>query len=507
MKIFTSDQIKKWDEFTMRSNGISSLELMERAAHSCAKWFVQNYFEINSFAIFCGAGNNGGDGFAIARLLYKKGFEVILFADESQVYSESAAINQKKCKDISGLEILKFENANNFIFKENTIIVDALFGIGLNRPIQGKFAHLIQFLNDLNHLKISIDIPSGLMADEMIADQAVVFKANDTLTFQSWKKSMLHPETGIYCGNIHVRDISLSEEFNSLEPSNELVIDEKIIGEIYQPRNEFSHKGTYGKATVVAGSYGKIGAVVLATKAALKSGSGLTFILAPKCGYEILQISCPEAMFISGGENEVVNFSIEENSTLGIGPGLGTHSDTEKSFLNFLKTCKNPLVIDADALNILSKNPDYLKLIPKSSIITPHPKEFARLFGPTENSFARLDLAREKAHELQIYIVLKDHHTQVITPDNRVFYNITGNSGMAKGGSGDALLGIITSLLAQSYSPENAAIFGAWLHGKAGDFAAEEFSKEAMLPSDLIDQIGNVFKYLNKKVLPKNRKD
>ena len=345
------------------------------------------------------------------------------------------------------------------------------------------------------------------MADEMIAEQAVVFKADHTLTFQSWKKSMLHPETGIYCGNIHVLDISLSVEFTSLEPGNELVIDEKSIGEIYQPRDDFSHKGTYGKATVVAGSYGKIGAAVLATKAVLKSGSGLTFVLAPNCGYEILQTTCPEAMFISGGENEVVNFNIEENSTLGIGPGLGTHSDTEKSFLNFLKTCKNPLVIDADALNILSKNPDYLKLIPKNSIITPHPKEFARLFGPTENSFARLELAREKAQEFQIYIVLKDHHTQVIMPDNTVYYNITGNSGMAKGGSGDALLGIITSLLAQNYSPENAAIFGVWLHGKAGDFAAEKFSKEAMLPSDLIDQIGEVFKYLNKKVLPINRKD
>ena len=507
MKIFTKDQIKKWDEFTMRSDGISSLELMERAASSCAKWFVQNYYDTNSFAIFCGPGNNGGDGFAIARLLYKKGFEVILFADETQEFSESAAINLKNCKDISGLEILNYEDANNFVFKKNTIIIDALFGIGLSRPVEGKVGNLIQLLNNLNRRKVSIDIPSGLRADEMIADQAVVFKADETLTFQSWKKSMLHPETGIYCGTIHVLDISLSEEFNSLEPGNELIIDENIIREIYQPRNEFSHKGTYGKATVVAGSYGKIGASVLATKATLKSGSGLTFILAPSCGYEVLQTACPEAMFISGGENEIVDFDLDENSTIGIGPGLGTHTDTANSFLNFLKTCENPLVIDADALNILSKNPEYLKLIPKNSIITPHPKEFARLFGPTESSFARLDLARQKAQELQIFIVLKDHHTQVVTPDNNVFYNVTGNSGMAKGGSGDALLGIITSLLAQNYSPENAAIFGVWLHGKAGDFAAEEFSKQAMLPSDLIDQIGNVFKYLNKKVLPKNRKD
>ena len=200
----------------------------------------------------------------------------------------------------------------------------------------------------------------------------------------------------------------------------------------------------------------------------------------------------------------MTSFDFEDSAVIGIGPGLGTNSDTESSFLQFLKTYEKPLVIDADALNIISKNPVALNQIPKNSIITPHPKEFERLFGKTENSFERLDLAIKKAQELHIYIVLKDHHTQVITPDNQVFYNVTGNSGMAKGGSGDALLGVITSLLAQNYSPKNAAIFGVWLHGKAGDFAAEKFSKETMLPSDLIEEIGTVFKYLNKKILPKN---
>lgn len=413
-------------------------------------------------------------------------------------------VNVERCKAISGIDILNFEQVDDYVFTENTVIIDALFGIGLNRNIEGETVKIISMVNDLNFPKVSIDIPSGLMADEMTDVNAIIFKADYTLTFQSWKRSMLHPETGIFCGEIHVLDIGSRKEFEANEMSNDFIIDDLLIQKIYEPRNEFSHKGTYGKATIIAGSFGKIGAAALATRAALKSGSGLTFILAPKCGNEILQTTCPEAMFVSGGANHIVNFDNEENSTIGIGPGLGTAPETKSSFLEFLKTYEKPLVIDADALNILSANPDYLKLIPKNSIITPHPKEFERLFGQRENSFERLKLARQKAQELQIYIVLKDHHTQVVIPDNQVYYNITGNSGMAKGGSGDALLGIITSLLAQNYSPQNAAIFGVWLHGKAGDFAAEKFSKEAMLPSNLIEEIGNVFKYLNQKILPKD---
>ena len=504
MKIFSGLQIKKWDAFTILNQPISSAQLMENAAHSCVNWLVENYSVNHPVIIFCGKGNNGGDGFAIARLLFDKGFDVTVFANPNFNYSADALINFKRCEEISGIDILNFDTLDHYVFKENSIIIDALFGIGLNRNIEGELANVISFLNNLAFTKVSIDIPSGLMADEVRAETAVIFKADHTLTFQSWKRSMLHPETGIFCGETHVLDIGLRKEFEANEMSNDFIIDDSLIRKIYNSRNEFSHKGTYGKATIIAGSFGKIGAAVLATKAALKSGSGLTFVLTPKCGYEIIQTTCPEAMFFSGGANHIVNFDNEENSTIGIGPGLGTAPETKSSFLEFLKTYEKPLVIDADALNILSANPDYLKLIPKNSIITPHPKEFERLFGKTENSFERLKLARQKAHELQIYIVLKDHHTQVVTPDNQVFYNITGNSGMAKGGSGDVLLGILTSMLAQNYSPQNAAIFGVWLHGEAGDFAAEKFSKEAMLPSDLIEEIGNVFRYLNQKILSKN---
>lgn len=500
MKIFSAAQIKKADAFTISNEPISSLNLMERAAKSCVHFLSDQFRKGETFYLFCGNGNNGGDGFAMARLLYLKGFDVVIFSDlKNKNFSEDNKINQKKAKEISGIGFFDFEEVGNFKFKENGVFLDCLFGTGLNRKLEGKFEELIQFLNELKLHKISIDIPSGLFADEFITDDSVVFKADETLTFQFWKRTFLHPETGKFVGKVHVLDIGLNADFIEKETTKYFVIDAEIISKIYHPRNDFSNKGNFGKSLIVAGSFGKIGAAVLATKAALHSGSGITVTLAPTCGYEILQTSCPEAMFLKSGEDFCEEISAEDDFVVGIGPGLGTDPTTETVFLNFFRAYQKHLIIDADALNILAKNPKDLKNIPKDSIFTPHPKEFERLFGKTENSFERLALARKKAKQLGIYIVLKDHHTQIITPESEVFYNITGNSGMAKGGSGDVLLGIITSILAQNYSPKNAAIFGVWLHGKAGDFAAEKYSKEAMIPTNLIEELGTVFKSLDQK--------
>lgn len=500
MKIFSATQIKKAETFTIANEPISSLNLMERAAKSCTNFLSNQFRKGEIFYIFCGRGNNGGDGFAMARLLYLKGFDVIIFSDlKNNKLSEDNKINRKRAKDTAGLDFFDFEVVKEFKFKENGVILDCLFGTGLNRKLEGHFAELIQFLNELKLPKISIDIPSGLFADKINAEDAIIFKADETLTFQFWKRSFLHPETGKFAGKIHVLDIGLSEDFIEKEATDYFTIDDKMIAEIYEPRSDFSNKGTFGKSLIVAGSFGKMGAAVLATKSALHSGSGITVTLAPNCGYEILQTSCPEAMFLKSGENFCEEITAEEDFVVGIGPGLGVNSKTEKAFLKFLKEYIKPLILDADALNILAKNPEHLKNIPENSIITPHPKEFERLFGKTKNSFDSLDLARKKASELEIIIVLKDHHTQIITPDKEVFYNITGNAGMAKGGSGDVLLGIITSLFVQNYSTKNAALFGVWLHGKAGDFAAEKYSKEAMLPTNLIEELGTVFKTLDQK--------
>lgn len=500
MKVFTAEQIRKWDRFTISQEPVSSIQLMERASEALAGWISENCKNHKKIAVFCGTGNNGGDGLAVARILYMKGFDVDIFMKNIKgKVSDQASVNLKRLRDLSGISVREFKEADQYNFDSKTIIVDAMFGTGLSRPLEGIYKELVEVLNEKNALRISVDIPSGLPADTMFEENVVIFKADYTLSFQCWKKSFLHPETGQYAGKVIILDIGLHAEYLESENSDYFTVDEKLIDRIFKPRNDFSHKGTYGKVIIAGGSYGKIGAVVLATRSSLKTGAGLTFTLAPRCGYEVLQISCPEAMFIEGGAEYIEHFKAEDNTVYGIGPGLGTHAETEKGLLEFLKEYDAPLVLDADALNIISKNHNNLKLIPERSVITPHPKEFERLFGSTENSFDRLNLAREKASELNIYIVLKDHHTQIITPEGIVFYNITGNAGLAKGGSGDILTGILTSLLAQEYSEEEAGILGVWLHGRAADLASEKYSKESMLPTDVINTFGSVFEELNRR--------
>lgn len=500
MKIFTAEQIRSWDQFTISQEPISSIQLMERASMSVANWISEHCKNHKKMVVFCGNGNNGGDGLAVARMLYLKGFDVDVFVKELKgKFSENALVNLKRLADISGISVRNFNQIESYSFDDKTIIIDALFGTGLSRPLDGEYKELVELLNTKDNIKVSIDIPSGLPTDRLLHEDSIILKTDYTLSFQCWKRSFLHPETGKYAGKIKVLNIGLHREYEEAERTSYFVIDDDLAESIFKPRNDFAHKGNYGKALVVGGSYGKIGAAVLATKAALKTGSGLTFTLAPQCGYEILQTSCPEAMFVKGGELWVDHFDFDKGMTVGIGPGLGNHEDTRKGFLSFLKNYSTSLVLDADALNIISENEENLGFIPEKSIITPHPKEFERLFGKTENSFKRLRLAIEKARELTIYIVLKDHHTQIITPNGKVFYNITGNAGLAKGGSGDVLTGILTSFLAQGYSGEDTCMLGVWLHGKAADLAAEKYSKESMLPTDVIDELGNVFAELNAK--------
>lgn len=500
MKIFTAEQIRNCDQYTIKNEPVSSVHLMERAAEACVEWISENCNHHRNFVVFCGNGNNGGDGFAIARMLYQKGFDIDVFTNTKIKFSTDAQENFRHIKEISGITIREFKEVLNYRFDSRTVIVDALFGTGLSRSLNDDVKDLVEFLNQKKNIKISIDLPSGLLADTVSDSDSVVFMADYTLSFQFWKKSFLHAETGKFAGKVEILDINLSEDFIEETETGDFVIDDEVIKSIFKIRNEFSHKGTYGKAAIIGGSYGKMGAVVLSTRAVLKAGAGLTFTVAPKCGYEILQTSDPEAMFIEGGKDYIENFDVEETAVCGIGPGLGTHEKTAKSLLKFLKSCSKPLILDADALNIIAQDPANLNLIPEKSIITPHPKEFERLFGKTENSFERTELAKNKSRELHIYIVLKDHHTQIITPEGNVFYNITGNSGLAKGGSGDILTGIITSFLAQKYSEQEAAILAVWFHGKAAEFASEKHSKESMLPSDVINEFGNVFSELNDKV-------
>lgn len=499
MKIFTAAQIRSWDQFTISRETISSIQLMERASATVANWISEHCKVRRKAVVLCGNGNNGGDGFAIARMLYMKGFDIDVFVNDPKgKFSEDAVLNFKRLREISGVSVRTFSQIEQYSFDDKTIIIDALFGTGLSRPLADEYKVLVDRINEKDHLKIAVDVPSGLSADGLFDGNSSVLKADYTLSFQSWKRSFLHPETGKYTGKVIILDIGLSEKYKETTETSYFSTDDSFAGSLFIPRNDFAHKGNYGKAVIAGGSYGKIGAAVLATKSALKTGAGLTFTLAPQCGYNVLQTSCPEAMFMEGGDRFITHFEIDNDATIGIGPGLGIHRDTQKALFTFLKDYQNPLVLDADALNIIAEEKDF-QLIPRHSIITPHPKEFERLFGKTENSFERLELAKEKAKEFSIYIVLKDHHTQVVTPEGNVYYNLTGNAGLAKGGSGDVLTGILTSLLAQGYSAKHSCLLGVWLHGKAADFAAKKHSKESMLPTDVIDELGNVFNELNRR--------
>lgn len=500
MKIFSAEQIRRWDQFTIENEPVSSVALMERAATAAARWIQEQFNTDQPVFVFCGSGNNGGDGLVIARHLYQKGFNITVFIKNiSQEFSPDATHNFQFLKEISGIGIMNFADFNPDDIPGNAVIVEALFGTGLNRSVHEEEEQLIRKINQIKVVKIAIDIPGGLFADRIADEGATVFEADFTLSFQTWKKSFLHPETRKYCGKVHILDIGLSPEFLECEESSESVITDDYVRSIYRTRDRFSHKGDHGKVCIVGGSKGMAGAAVLAVKAAARTGSGITMIQSPECNRVILQTACPEAIFISNGSEKITEIQQVSKSVFAMGPGMGTDREAEAALRNFLQNHHSPVVLDADALNIVSQTPDLMDLIPRNSVITPHPKEFNRLFGTSDDSYSRSKVAAEKAFELGIFIILKGHHTQIFTPDGEIRYNITGNAGMAKGGFGDVLTGIIAALMAQGYSVFQSCNLGVWLHGKAADFAVEgQHSDETILPQDLTEELGKAFKFLQR---------
>ena len=496
MKILNAAEIRLWDQFTIEHEPVASVNLMERAATACVEWIKEKNLLSHPFTIFCGKGNNGGDGLAIARLLTESYCNVQVFILEFGHKGTDDFQANLELLHQSRVDIRFIQSEENFHqFKPGEIIIDALFGSGLNRPLEGVTAKLVSHLNHSGCRIISIDIPSGLSADQSSKENIAV-KANDTLSFQCYKPAFLVAENSLYTGNVHILDIGLHPDFyNSLITQNELT-DGTIAGSIYKPRNNFSHKGNFGHALLVAGSYGKMGAAVLSAKACLKIGAGLLTVHIPKSGYDILQTSLPEAMVMTDFNSSFVT-KIEDDllkyDAIGIGPGIGTASETKTLVHELFHSYSKPVVIDADALNIISSQKDLLKLIPAGSVLTPHPKEFERLFGPSKNDFERIQLASEKAKELNCIIILKGHHSFIVSPDTKGFFNNTGNAGMATAGSGDVLTGILIGLIAQNYSSIEAAILGVYIHGLAGDYAAGKESMEAMIAGDIINNLGNAF--------------
>lgn len=504
MKIFTAEQIRAWDEHTITNEPVASIDLMERAASKCVKWLIGHFLQNTHFEVFCGMGNNGGDGLAIARMLSKENKNITVYIlKTAEKGSPDFEANLKRLKETQ-VPIVELTSSENFTpITDESIIIDALFGTGLSRPLEGIALELVKHINNSPNIKVSIDVPSGLPADwsDNNTDYKDVIEANYTLTFQVPKQSFLLLDTGKYVGSLVVTDIGLSKDYVVNTKSQHHWIDTYWAAKILKTRNRFSHKGTYGHALLIGGSMGKAGAMLLATKACIKAGAGLTTAFVPRCAYTPMQTAVPEAMTETIQKEDLLDFmptNTNAYTAIGIGPGMGTQITTRDALDDFFANVDSKkLVLDADALNCLSLNFAERKKVklPEGAILTPHPKEFDRMFGESKTAWERLKKQTEVAQKHKVTIVLKGTHTSIAAPNGEVYFNSTGNPGMATGGSGDVLTGIITALRAQSYTATEACILGVYLHGLAADLALQTESTESLAAGDIITHLGRAYKH------------
>ncbi len=498
MKILKSSQIREVDSYTIQNEPIKSIDLMERAAMQITSWINRHLLLEKRIKIFVGPGNNGGDGLAIARQLNELKYIVEVFILKiSNKLSEDCQINLDRLSEINNIKVKEINCREDFPEIHNDdIILDALFGSGLTRKLEGLPKELVGYLNDSDADIIAIDIPSGLFGESNSGnDYDAIIKAKHTLTFQLPKLSFLFAENETYVGEWHVLPIGLNQEFIESLDSEFYIVTKEIIQQEIQKRSKFSHKGTFGHVLLIAGSYGKMGAAILGAKASLRTGSGLVTVHVPKIGYEIMQTAMPEAM-ISIDWSDVIFSNIDDvdqYTAVGIGPGIGCKQNTKKGLEALLNLVSEPMVIDADGLNILSSKNELIAKIPKHSILTPHPKEFERLIGRSLKGLERINAQIEFSKENQLYVVLKGAYTSISCPNGECYFNSTGNPGMATAGSGDVLTGVILSLLGQGYNPKMAAIIGVYLHGLSGDIAKDKVGEEALIASDIIKKIGSAY--------------
>jgi hydroxyethylthiazole kinase-like uncharacterized protein yjeF len=486
MKVFSKEQIYAGDKLTAERQNISSTDLMERAGTQIFNWMHMRMQGAQvPIHVFCGIGNNGGDG-------YNVNTYVINCSDKR---SKDFLINYDRIKNVTKKWPTLLSCAEDFPeINPEDIIVDAVFGIGLNRPIDEWVKKLFMHFRATKAFTLAIDIPSGLFPDQPVTDEDAVVWAGFTLSFASPKLVFFLPETAKYTVQWEILDIGLDPEFlHTTQTDVELIGKHEILPN-YIPREKFSHKGQFGHSLIIGGSYGKIGAVTLASRAALSAGAGLVSAYIPKCGYVPLQASFPEAMVISDANEEKITnikFDIDPN-VVSFGVGVGIDSKTISAFEAFLKTYKLPLVIDADGINILSKKKALLKLLPEATILTPHPKELERLIGTWKNDFDKLKKVKAFSKKYKLIIVIKGANSITVFKE-KLYVNTTGNPGLSTAGSGDVLTGIITGLVAQKYHPLTATIFGVYLHGKSADIAIEDFGYQSLIASHVIDYLGEAY--------------
>lgn len=494
LKILSTSQIKELDSYTIAHEPIASIDLMERACRAFTSWFTEHFDESHRVDVVCGTGNNGGDGLGIARMLYELGYPVKVFIVKGGVReSEDFLINRKRLpQQIHVTEIN--HNPDEGLFNRCDVLIDALFGSGLSRPVEGIYAEVIRLMNLADVVRVAVDIPSGLLADR--PSSGTIVQAHYTVTFQLPKLAFMLPENFQFTGDWFIVDIGLSKKFIQQAECRHFLLTRGGIKKLVRHRSKFDHKGRFGHALLIAGSKGKMGAAVLAATGVLRSGAGLLTVHVPNCGYAVMQTSIPESMTSVDPSEEVFTQvpSLDMYNVIGIGPGLGTRKETVKAFERLLSGVSVPMVLDADALNIIAEHTHLFNSIPKGSIITPHPGEFKRLVGAWRNDFERLDRQLQLAERLQIVVMVKGAHTAIALPDGTLWFNSTGNPGMAKGGSGDALTGILTGLIARGYPPADAARLGCWVHGKAGDVAVHEKGRESLITRDLLEKLPEAYR-------------
>ena len=469
---------------------------MENAAAQCVAWISERGWQQSAFKIFCGKGNNGGDGLAIARMLLQQSYRVrVYILEPGHPGSDDFQSNLQRLHELPQADIHFIQSQQHFPdISAQDIVIDALFGIGINKPLSGVAADLVAHLNASKATIVSIDLPSGMFPDKSSLGNTIV-KATHTLSFEVYKTALLVAENAAWFGSRTLLPIGLHRGYIEKEYIPRQLLTAADVAQLFRPRPAFAHKGDFGHALLIAGSYGKMGAAQLAAKACLRSGVGLLTCYIPRSGYNIMQTALPEAMALTGSGDDFLQEipDTKPYAAIGVGPGIGTAAGTADMIKILLQQFRKPIVADADALNALAQNPEWLSLLPPFSILTPHPKEFGRLFGPSANEFERLELAARKAKELQVIIVLKGHHSFIAMPGGSAWFNSTGNSGMAGGGSGDVLTGMLTALLAQGYEPVAAALMGVYLHGFAGDLAAAQLGETGMIASDIIQYLPEAF--------------
>lgn len=491
MKIFPSSSIKKLDAYTIEHEPIASIDLMERAATALTKAITERWSTEMPVTVFAGPGNNGGDALAVSRMMAEKGYkvEVFLFNPKGDL-SPDCRTNKELVEMME--EITFHEISTQFVppaLTPDHLVIDGLFGSGLNKPLSGGFAAVVKYINSSPAIVVSIDIPSGLMGEENTFNvKSNIVHADVTLSLQLPKLAFLFAENAEFVGEWDILDIQLSEEGIEETETNYEMMELEDIRSLIKPRRQFAHKGNFGHALLIAGSKGMAGASVLSARACLRSGVGLLTIHAPICNNDILQTAVPEAMVETDVSESyfAVPTDTDDYQAIGIGPGLGKNEETETALIEQLEHSQTPTVVDADALNILANHRHTLTHLPKGSILTPHPKELERLTGKCQDSYERLTKACELAREANVHIILKGAYSVVITPDGRCFFNPTGNPGMATGGSGDVLTGVILALLAQGYPAEDAAKIGTYIHGLAGDIAQKKQGMIGLIASDIV---------------------